>query len=74
MILVFSDDTFGRNLKYVRKTYHISQIGLAKLTGISVHKLRLIENGILRDVEASFILRIGEIFAIDIEELQKNML
>ena len=74
MIVVFSDETVGRNIKDIRKKYHISQIGLAKLTGISVQKLRLIENGILREMDASFLLRIGEIFAIDVEKLQKNQI
>lgn len=74
MIVVLSDGLFGRNLLEMRKNYGISRTSLAKLTGISVNRLRLIEEGILRDIDAEFILRVGKIFDVDVEVFCKTEL
>ena len=77
MIVVYPDGSFGQQLMKLRKQYSISGTALAKLTGINVHLLRFIEEGILRDIDAEFILRLGRIFDIDVEvfcqtELEKD--
>ena len=45
MILQFNDDIFPDNLRLLRKKRGLSQIALARQTGISIHYLRGIEKG-----------------------------
>lgn len=45
MMIQLSDDIFPHNQVYLRKKRKMSQIALARQTGMSVHYLRAIEKG-----------------------------
>ena len=43
MVILLNDEIFSANLLYLRKRKKLSQIALARQSGISVHYLRAIE-------------------------------
>ena len=72
MIMILADELFGRNLLNMRKKCDFSRASLAKLTGVSVYHLRLIEQGVLREIDSEFVLKLGRIFDVDVEVFCKQ--
>ena len=70
MIVEISLPTFGRNVRYLRKKYHLSRRALAALTGISTRQLARIE-GEETELQLSHdtLVRFREIFAIPLEDI-----
>jgi transcriptional regulator with XRE-family HTH domain len=65
-LLVFEDDIFSRNLKYLRKKKQLSQKKLAQRSGINLFWLRGIERGRFRaEISASDYWKLCE--ALDVK-------
>lgn len=64
MIIVLNSKIFGTNLRYFRKKLGMSQKHLAELTQISVYTLRGLEHGIVWEVEAAWVRRVGSVFLL----------
>ena len=70
MIIEISIPTFGRNINYLRKKYHLSRRALAALVGISIRLLNRIEQAEpeLR-LHHDALIRFRDIFSIPLEDL-----
>ncbi len=55
MIILLTNDIFGKNLRYLRGKKKLSQKTLSQLTGVSAYTIRWIEWGRMREVDAGLL-------------------
>lgn len=69
MIIILNNDKFGKRLRTVRQKLGISRASLARECGISVYRLRRLENGEILEIENSLFQAICTVLARGVEEL-----
>ena len=70
MIIEISNPVFGKNLRFLRKRYRLSQTGLAGLVGLSCINLRCIEEN--RDsarLTPYTLYRLSDVLNVPMEDL-----
>ena len=74
-LLVFQDDIFSNNLKYLRQKNRLSQKELALRTGINIFWIRGVERGRYRaEIPASDYFKLCEILNVSIDVIGSKYL
>lgn len=64
MILVLNSGTFGKNLKYLRETKHLSQTELANILGIYPEAIQYLEAGTILDLDSKLFRKVCTYFQV----------
>lgn len=65
MEIVWSGPEMGRKIRYYRKKRKLSQKALAKMAGVSVYRIRLMESGEIQQADAGVFMEMCQ--ALDVE-------